>query len=65
MHRREIERFRKATERDGLTLIPLNIYLKGPLVKVTVALAKGKKLYDKRDAEKQREARRDMERGQK
>ncbi|MDR0326329.1 MAG: SsrA-binding protein SmpB [Oscillospiraceae bacterium] len=62
LHRREIEKLRRAAERDGFTLIPLSIYLKGPRVKVTVALAKGKKLYDKRESEKQREAQRDIER---
>jgi SsrA-binding protein len=62
LHKREINKLRMATERDGYTLLPLNIYLKGSLVKVTVALAKGKKTYDKRDAEKQRDAKREMER---
>jgi len=62
MHRREIEKFTRAAERDGYTIIPLNIYLKGSLVKVTVGLAKGKKLYDKRESEKNREVQREMER---
>ena len=62
LHRREIEKLRRAAERDGYTLIPLNLYLKGPRVKVTVALAKGKKLYDKRDSEKERETDRELRR---
>ena len=62
LHRREIEKLRRAAERDGFTLIPLNIYLKGPRVKVTVALAKGKKLYDKRESEKERETDRELRR---
>jgi SsrA-binding protein len=62
LHKREINKLRMAAERDGFTILPLNIYLKGSLVKVTVALAKGKKTYDKRDSEKQRDAQREMER---
>ena len=62
LHKREIAKLRAAVERDGYTLIPLNVYLKGPYVKITVAVAKGKKLHDKRDSEKAREAQRDMER---
>jgi SsrA-binding protein len=62
LHKREINKLRLAAERDGYTILPLNLYLKGSLVKVTVAIAKGKKTYDKRDAEKQRDARREMER---
>ena len=62
LHKREINKLRMAVERDGYTLLPLNIYLKGSLVKVTVAVAKGKKTYDKRDTEKKRDAQREMER---
>ncbi|MDR1693000.1 MAG: SsrA-binding protein SmpB [Oscillospiraceae bacterium] len=62
LHRREIEKLRRSAERDGYTIIPLNIYLKGPRVKITVALARGKKLYDKRESEKEREVKRDMDR---
>jgi SsrA-binding protein len=62
LHKREINKLRLAAERDGYTLLPLNIYLKSSLVKVTVALAKGKKTYDKRDSEKRRDAQREIER---
>ncbi len=62
LHRREIGKYREAAERDGFTLIPLNVYLKGSRVKITVALAKGKKLYDKRESEKERETKRDLDR---
>jgi SsrA-binding protein len=65
LHRREIAKLQRAAERDGYTLIPLGIYLKGQYVKITVAVAKGKKHYDKRESEKQREAQRDMERAKK
>ena len=62
LHRREIRRLIGAVERQGLTLIPLELYFKKGVAKVTLALAKGKKLHDKRDSEKQREAEREMAR---
>ena len=46
----------------GLTLIPLEIYFKGPWAKVEVGLARGKRKYDKRQVIKQREAQRDIDR---
>jgi len=62
LHKREINRLEVAASREGMTLIPLDLYLKKGLVKVTVAIAKGKKLYDKRDSEAQRDAKRQMDR---
>ena len=62
MHRREIDRLYARVQRDGYALIPLSVYLKGPYVKVELGLAKGKKLHDKRDAERQRDADREMDR---
>ncbi len=62
MHKREIMRLGAGIQKDGLTVIPLSIYLKGPLVKVEIALARGKKLYDKRESDAQRDANRDIER---
>jgi SsrA-binding protein len=49
MHRREIDRLFGKIKIDGFTLIPTKTYLKNGLVKVEVALAKGKKLHDKRE----------------
>jgi SsrA-binding protein len=60
MHRREIRKLGARIKQDGLTLIPLSVYLKGSLVKIEVGLARGKKLYDKRDAEASRDADREM-----
>jgi SsrA-binding protein len=60
MHRREIARFGARLSQDGLALIPLSVYLRGSLVKVELGLAKGKKLYDKREAEAARDAGREM-----
>jgi SsrA-binding protein len=54
-HRREIEKWRTALEQKGLTLIPLNLHLKGSWIKVTLGLGKGRKLHDKRHEEKRRQ----------
>jgi SsrA-binding protein len=62
MHRREITRLAARVKLDGLTLIPLSVYLKDSRVKVEIGLAKGKKLYDKRDAAAERDDKRDMQR---
>lgn len=62
LHRREIRRLIGAVERQGLTLIPLELYFKKGVAKLALALAKGKKLHDKRDTEKQRDAEREMAR---
>ncbi|MFN7678680.1 MAG: SsrA-binding protein SmpB [Cyanobacteriota bacterium] len=54
-HRREIDKLRVALEQKGLTLIPLNLHLKGSWIKVTLGLARGRKLHDKRQEEKRRQ----------
>src|SRR6185436_18188426 len=62
LHRKEISRLIGAVERQGLTLVPLELYFKRGVAKVAMALGKGKKLHDKRDAEKQRDADREIAR---
>ncbi len=62
LHRREIRRLIGAVERQGLTLIPLDLYFKRGVAKVTLALAKGKKLHDKREDERRREDEREIAR---
>ena len=62
LHKYEIVKLIGATNEKGYTLIPLNLYFKKGRVKVTVALATGKKLYDKRQAIAEKEAKRDIER---
>jgi len=62
LHRREIRRLIGAVERQGLTLIPLELYFTRGRAKATIALAKGKKLHDKRDDSRRREAEREMAR---
>lgn len=54
-HRKEIDRLRVALEQKGLTLIPLNLHLKGSWIKVSLGLARGRKLHDKRHEEKRRQ----------
>ena len=65
MHRREIMRLLGKVKQDGLTLIPLSVYFKGSLVKVKVGLCKGKKIYDKRQAAAEKDAKRQMDRAMK
>ncbi len=62
VHRRELERLQAATEQKGLTLVPLRLHLKHGLAKLDIGVGRGKKLYDKRTADADRQARRDVER---
>ena len=62
LHKSEIVRIERALTREGYTLIPLRLYFKEGRVKVEVGLARGKKLHDKRDAARDREDRREMDR---
>ena len=55
LHRDEIDKLHGKTREKGLTLIPTRLYLKGGKIKIEIALAKGKKLHDKREAERNRE----------
>ena len=61
LHKSEIRKLIGATTIKGYSLIPLNMYLKNGKVKVELALAKGKKLYDKRNDLKEKAAKRDIE----
>lgn len=62
MHRKEINRLFGKVKQDGLTLIPLSLYLKGSMIKVQLGLCKGKKLYDKREDAAKKDAKRQIER---
>ncbi len=62
LHKKEIRKLAGALQQQGYSLIPLSVYLKGSLVKVSLALAKGKKLYDKRDDMAKRDAQRNIDR---
>ena len=59
---KEIRRLIGATKEKGLTLVPLDLYISGGYVKVSLALARGKKLYDKREDLKRKDAKREIER---
>jgi SsrA-binding protein len=62
LHRKEIRRMIGAVEREGLTLIPLELYFKRGVAKVALALGKGKKLHDKRATERRRDDEREIAR---
>jgi SsrA-binding protein len=62
LHRKEIRRLIGAVEREGLTLIALELYFKKGKAKVALALGKGKKLHDKRETSRQRDAEREVAR---
>jgi SsrA-binding protein len=62
VHRKEIKRLGRVTDERGLTLVPLKIYLKRGIVKCELGIAKGKKLFDKRDDIRKRDQKREIER---
>lgn len=61
LHKQEINRLVGKIKTKGLTLIPLRVYIKKGLIKVEIALARGKKLYDKRKELKEKEIKRELE----
>lgn len=61
-NKRELKKIRAQLEEKGLTLVPTKIYFKDSLVKIEMAIAKGKKMYDKRQSIKQRETERKLKR---
>ena len=62
LQRRELRKLNSQVEQQGLTLVPLDIYFKHGIAKVTIAMVRGKKLHDKRDDLRKRDAEREMER---
>jgi len=62
LHKGEIRKLSGKVEQKGLTLVPLKIYVTRGWIKVTIALAKGKKLHDKRDSLKRKQEKREVER---
>ena len=65
LNKKEIREIWQAVRNKGLTVIPTEVYLKDGLAKITIALAKGKKLYDKRQEIAKRDFQRDLDREQK
>ena len=62
MHKKEILKLMGLVSQKGFTLVPLSVYLSKSMVKIEIGLCRGKKLYDKRDAEAEKQASRDSER---
>lgn len=62
LHRKEIDRLAERVSEKGLTLIPVRLYFKRGTVKISLALARGKKIWDKRRAEKDRDVQRELAR---
>jgi len=60
LHRKEILSLQKKIEGKNLALVPLKVYLKGGKVKITIALAKGKKQYEKKEAKKRKDMKREL-----
>ncbi len=65
LHKKQIAYLRAKSMEKGLTIVPLRVYTKGRLLKIEVAVARGKKLYDKRETLKKRDSKREMQRAQK
>ncbi len=61
LHKKEILKVAALASRDGYTLIPLNVHLSNGFAKVDLGIAKGKKLYDKRESIKERDVKRNLE----
>ncbi len=61
LHKKEILKISNLVNRDGYTLIPLDVHLSNGFAKVTLGIAKGKKLYDKRESIKERDIKRNIE----
>ena len=66
LHKKEIEKMMKAVEKEGLTIVPLQLYFsRKNIVKIQIAIAKGKKLHDKRQDLKEKDMKRDIEQAMK
>ena len=59
LHKKEIKRLLELTSREGYTLVPVKLYIKNDKAKISIGIAKGKKLYDKRETIKKRDLERD------
>ena len=62
LHKKEIQKINSKLAEKGQTAVPTKLYFKGGLIKLEFGLAKGKKLYDKRDTKKKRDVERDIQR---
>lgn len=64
LHKKEIREMWNAVRQKGVTVVPLKVYIKGGRAKIEIAIAKGKKLYDKREQIAKRDAERDSDRSE-
>ena len=62
LHKKEIDKMFGKMKEQGITLVPLQVYFKGSLVKMEIGVAKGKKLYDKRDDIAKKDQKREAQR---
>ena len=62
LHKTEIAKLQKSVEQEGLTVVPIKAYFDGSYLKLTIAVAKGKKTYDKRESIKQKDIDRQISR---
>src|SRR4051812_34888762 len=62
LHRGEIDKLKAKASERGLTIVPLKLYFKDGIAKVEISIARGRKLYDKREALKKQDAKRDIDR---
>ena len=60
LHKKEIIKLKSTSEKKGLTIIPLSIYLRGSWIKLLLGIGKGRKLHDKRQADKQKNIEREI-----
>ena len=60
LHKKEIIKLKSNTEKKGMTIVPLSLYLKGSWIKITIGVGKGKKLHDKRQDEKQKSIKKEI-----
>ena len=65
LHSREIRRLKEASQKDGYTLVPLDLHFSRSYVKVNLGIGKGKKLYDKREDQAKKDTKRDIDRAMK
>lgn len=65
LHKKEIDRIASAVNKEGMTVVPTQMYFSNGKVKVEIGLAKGKKAHDKRESIKEKEAKREMDRSRK
>ena len=61
LHKKEIIKLKSNCEKKGMTIVPLTLYLRGSWIKLTIGVGKGKKLHDKRQAEKQKSLKREID----